>query len=155
MQENQSLREELLESNTELRRLRAEFDALPRDSPTSKPVGTQGPMPHDEELPRSAAFPKETSNYEDDRHRKPRNEYEVPGFMKTNRKDAAGGNTGNNPPNDAWANYMGQFTDKVNQRNQLGIHLAVSSVRGKLVSANPGQSSRAKQPNPDQNSSNP
>ncbi len=61
MRENQSLREELLESKMELRRLRAEFDALLKGSPTFNPKGAQGPMPADEALPKSAAFPQETS----------------------------------------------------------------------------------------------
>ena len=46
MQENQSLREELLESKTDLRRLRADFDPLPKNSPTMKLIGTQGHISH-------------------------------------------------------------------------------------------------------------
>ena len=57
MQDNQTLKEEVLGSKMELGRLRAELDAMPRETLTDHRYGTQGPMPQDESIPKSAAFP--------------------------------------------------------------------------------------------------
>jgi len=57
MRENQDLREELLDSQMETRRLRAELDAVLRKSPEREPRGSQGPMPEEHEPQTGGAFP--------------------------------------------------------------------------------------------------
>ena len=154
MQENQSLREELLESRMEMRRLRAEFDALPRESPTNRPKGTQGPMPPDEHLPQGAAFPREMPRQEQDEPRRCGNEYEVPGFMKSNRREAEAGGGEGKPPNDPWSNYLGatQGPREYGSHARQSPHREYGPTRG--GNANPGQPSSSGQPNIDQNTSN-
>ena len=60
MRENQDLKEELLENEIEMRRLKAELDAAPKGSPARGPRGSQGPMPEEQEPRRGGAFPWET-----------------------------------------------------------------------------------------------
>eukprot|EP00434_Breviolum_minutum_P046692 symbB.v1.2.042640.t1/scaffold10602.1/size1594/1 len=75
MRENQNLKEWLLDSQMETRRLRAELDAVPKRSPEREPRGSQGPMPEEHEPQRGGAFPWETpQNDRNEQGSKPREE---------------------------------------------------------------------------------
>ena len=107
MQDNQTLREEILESKMEMRRLRAELDAMPRETTADQRYATQGPMPPDETYPKSGAFPSEMPRQDRETPKKTGKEYDVPGFMKSNQRETEGSREKGNPYQDAWANYRG------------------------------------------------
>ena len=150
MQENQTLKEEILESKMEMRRLRAELDGMPRETPTDRRYSTQGPMPPDESFPKSGAFPSEMPRPERETPKKAGKEYDVPGFMKSNQREPEGNREKGNSYQDAWANYLGP-----NERSE-GARQSPSREFGPRGggNANPGQPSSSNRPNIDANTSN-
>ena len=150
MQDNQTLKEEILESKMGMRRLRAELDGMPRETPTDHRYSTQGPMPPDESFPKSGAFPSEMPRPERETPNKTGKEYDVPGFMKSNQREPEGNREKGNSYQDAWANYLGP-----NERGE-GARQSPSREFGPRGggSANLGQPSSSSRPNIDANTSN-
>ena len=150
MQDNQTLKEEVLGSKMELGRLRAELDAMPRETPTDHRYGTQGPMPQDESIPKSAAFPTEMPRPDKEAPKQTGKEYDVPGFMRSNQREREGSREKGSSFHDARANYHGP-----NERGE-GARQSPSREFGPRGggNANAGQPSSSRRPSIDANTSN-